>query len=69
MLKRDLFDGESILQLLNETAQDTDPRVAELSLLIIQEHLGGQKSIVETTEFPVADENDSWQSDSRSFSH
>lgn len=63
MLKRDLFDGESILQLLNETAQDTDPRVAELSSLIIQEHLGEQEPIAVTEELPVSDEIDSWQSD------
>ena len=40
MLKSGLGDREQILGLLEETAADLDPRVAELSRLIIQEQLG-----------------------------
>jgi len=40
MLKSGLGDGEHILRLLEDTAADPDPRVAELSKLIIEERLG-----------------------------
>jgi hypothetical protein len=42
MLKAGLGDTEQILQLLEETAADPDPRVAELSELIIQGQLNAR---------------------------
>ncbi len=41
MLMSGRGDGEQIRQLLEETAEDADPRVADLSQLIIHEQFGG----------------------------
>ncbi len=52
MLRNGLGDRKQILQLLKETAMDSDLRVAELSELIIQEQFGGPKKL------PQHDENE-----------
>jgi hypothetical protein len=45
MLKNGLGDSDQILALLEETAADPDPRVAELSDLILQEQLDGPQEL------------------------
>ena len=58
MIKSGIGDSEQILELLEDTAGDTDPRVAELSQLIIQEQFGGPEELPQVDEEEEAEPSD-----------